>query len=169
MKRFIPLFALLILGLTQAGHAQSLKFAHIDTQELLASMPESDSAQKEMEKLAQDFELQIEEMQVEFNKKYDDYLNKRDTWTELIRQTKETEIMEMQNRIQQFENTAQQELQRQRQNLLRPILEKANNAIDEVAEENGYIYVFDSSMGNPIYISDKSVDIMDQVKTKLGL
>ncbi len=160
---------MLILGLAQISHAQALKFAHIDTQELLASMPESDSAQKQMERLAQDFELQIEEMQVEWNKKYDNYLNKRDTWTELIRQTKETEIMEMQNRIQQFETTAQQELQRQRQNLLRPILEKANKAIDEVAEENGYIYVFDSSMGNPIYISEKSVDIMDKVKAKLDL
>ena len=40
---------------------------------------------------------------------------------------------------------------------MQPILEKANNAIKEVAEENGFIYIFDISRGNPVYFSDKSV------------
>jgi len=156
---------LLMLG----GLVNAQKFAHINSQELLASMPESDSAQATIESMAIDFEAQLEEMQVELNKKYDVYLTNRDNYTDLIRQTKESEIADMNERIQQFQTIAQQELEGQRNNLLRPIIERANNAIKTVAEENGYVYVFDLSLGNPIYFSEESVDILPMVKVKLGL
>jgi outer membrane protein len=87
----------------------------------------------------------------------------------LIRQTKESEIADMNDRIQQFQAIAQQELETQRNTLLQPILEKANNAVKTVAEENSFIYIFDLSMGNPIYFSEESVDILPLVKEKLGL
>jgi outer membrane protein len=108
-------------------------------------------------------------MQVEMNKKYDDYLNNRDSYTDLIRQTKESEISDLQSRIQQFETIATQEIQTKRTELLRPILDKANGAIKNVAETNNFIYVFDISQGNPIYFSDQSIDILPLVKVKLGL
>jgi outer membrane protein len=149
--------------------SQDLKFGHINSQELLTTMPESDSAQAKIEKLAGDYEQQLEEMRVELNKKYDDYLTNRDNYTDLIRQTKEADITEMQQRIANFEQVAQQDLQTQQQKLIQPVLEKANNAIQEVARENGFLYVFDVSRGNPVYFSDSSMDILPLVKTKLGL
>ena len=75
------------------------------------AMPESDSAQAKIERLAADYEQQLEEMKVELNKKYDDYLTNRDKYTDLIRQTKEADIQEMQQRIANFEQMAQQDLQ----------------------------------------------------------
>ena len=75
----------------------------------------------------------------------------------------------MQQRIQQFEQMAQQDLQQQQQTLIQPVLEKANNAIKEVAEENGFVYIFDISRGNPVYFSEKSIDIQPLVRTKLGI
>jgi len=71
---------------------QTGKFGHINSQELLSAMPESDSAQAKMQKLQTTYETQFEEMQVELNKKYDDYLTNRESYTDLIRQTKEAEI-----------------------------------------------------------------------------
>ena len=168
MKTYVTFSFIAILLLT-GGLINAQKFAHINSQELLASMPESDSAQSSIEKMAKDFENQLDEMQVELNKKYDEYLNKRDTYTDLIRQTKESEISDINERIQQFQAVAQQELEDKRNILLRPILEKANNAVKSVAEEHGFIYVFDLSLGNPIYFSDESVDILPMVKEKLGL
>lgn len=165
--RFL-LCALLILP-ASVILGQTKKFGHINSQELLSQMPESDSAQAKVENLQKTYETQFEEMQVELNNKYENYLQNRDTYTDLIRQTKEAEITEMQQRIQQFENVAAQELQTQRNELLRPIIEKANKAIKEVAEDNGFIYVFDISQGNPIYFSEESVDILPLVKVKLGL
>ena len=168
MKKIVT-FSFIAVLLLFGGMVNAQKFGHINSQELLASMPESDSAQASIESMAQDFELQLEEMQVELNKKYDEYLTKRDTYTDLIRQTKESEIADMNERIQQFQAIAQQELENQRNTLLQPILEKANNAVKTVAEENGFLYVFDLSLGNPIYFSDESVDILPMVKEKLGL
>jgi outer membrane protein len=150
-------------------HGQARKFGHINSQDLLSQMPESDSAQAKIENLQQTYESTYEEMQVELNKKYENYLKNRNTYTDLIRQTKEAEITEMQQRIQQFENVASQELQTQRNELLQPIIEKANKAIKEVAEDNNFIYVFDISQGNPIYFSPESIDILPLVKAKMGL
>ena len=151
------------------AHSQDLKFGHINSQELLTAMPESDSAQATIERLAGDYEQQLEEMRVELNKKYDEYLTNRDSYTDLIRQTKEADITEMQQRIANFEQVAQQDLQQQQQTLIQPVLEKANTAIQEVAAENDFVYIFDISRGNPVYFSDKSIDILPLVRTKLGL
>jgi outer membrane protein len=152
-----------------ALNAQENKFGHIDSRELLMSMPESDSAQARIQKLAADYDQQMEEMQVELNKKYDDYLTNQETWTDLIRQTKEADLQEMQQRIQQFQQMAQQDLQTQQTKLMQPIIEKANNAVKEVAKEGGFIYIFDIGNGNPIYWSEKSINIMPLVRTKLEL
>jgi outer membrane protein len=168
MKNLIKIIAVLLLILPMSV-VSAQKFAHINSQELLASMPESDSAQASIQKLADNYQSQLETMQVELNKKYDDYLNNRDKYTDLIRQTKESEISDLQQRIQQFQEIASQELQNKRTELLRPILDKANAAIKAVAQANNFIYVFDISAGNPIYFSDQSTDIMQLVKDKLGL
>jgi outer membrane protein len=164
----LSLIAVLILGGLNV-RAQELKFGHIDSRELLMSMPESDSAQTKLKKLGEDYQLQMEEMQVELNKKYDDYLQNREKYTDLIRQTKEADIQEMQQRIGNFEQMAQQDLQTQQNELMRPIIDKANKAVQDVAEENGFIYIFDIGSGNPVYWSEKSIDIMPLVKSKLGI
>jgi outer membrane protein len=170
MKKIVNLFLISAFLFTcLPANSQDLKFGHINSQELLTSMPESDSAQATIEKLAGDYEQQLEEMRVELNKKYDDYLTNRDNYTDLIRQTKEADITEMQQRIANFEQVAQQDLQQQQQKLIQPVLEKANNAIKAVAEEKGFIYIFDVSRGNPVYFSEKSTDIILLVRTKLGL
>jgi len=170
MKKVINLFLVnVILFACMPAISQDLKFGHINSQELLTAMPESDSAQATIEKLAGEYEQQIEEMRVELNKKYDNYLTNRDSYTDLIRQTKEADITEMQQRIANFEQVAQQDLQQQQQQLIQPVLEKANNAIKEVAEENGFVYIFDISRGNPVYFSEKSIDIQPLVRTKLGI
>jgi outer membrane protein len=170
MKKIVNLFLVsAILFACMPANSQDLKFGHINSQELLLAMPESDSAQATIERLAGDYERQLEEMRVELNKKYDGYLTNRDSYTDLIRQTKEADITEMQQRISNFEQVAQQDLQQQQQQLIQPVLEKANNAIKEVAEEQGFVYIFDISRGNPVFFSDKSTDIGSLVRTKLGL
>ncbi len=149
--------------------AQDLKFGHINSRELLLSMPESDSAQAKIERLAADYDQQMEEMQVELNKKYDDYIQNREKFTNLIRQTKEADIQEMQQRIANFQQMAQEDLQTQQSQLMQPIIEKANKAVRAVAEEKGFIYIFDTGSGNPVYWSEQSIDVLPLVKAKLGI
>jgi len=167
--RTIILISIVLVTGSWVSAQSTGKFGHINSSELISTMPEADSAQTKIEKLAKDYELQLEEMNVELNKKYEDYLKNRDAYTDLIRQTKEADINEMNQRIQAFEQNAQMDLQSKQQEWLRPIIEKANKAVRDVAEENGFLYIFDISRGNPVYYSDQSVDILPLVKAKLGM
>jgi len=147
----------------------NLKIGHINTQELLQAMPETDSAQLKLEKMQKELQNQLEVMQVELNNKYQDYLSKRDTYSELVRQTKEDELQNIQQRIQQFAQNAEQDLQRRRSELFKPILDKASKAIEAVAKENGFTYILDLSSGVVLFHSDSSLDILPMVKAKLKL
>ena len=88
--------------------------------------------------------------------------------SDLIRQTKESEIRDLGQRIEAYQTQAQQKLQELQESLFEPIIERAKQAITDVARENGYSYVFDSSAGTLLYQPD-SDDILPLVKKKLGL
>lgn len=162
----------LVTALLLAGanvFAQNYKFGHINTNELFALMPERDSAQLILQNFAKELEGQLETMRVELNNKYNDYLNEQENLTNLIKQTKEQEINDLNQRIQGFETTAQTELQRKEAELFQPIYEKANNAIQEVAKENNFTYVFDLAARSIIYFSEDSENVLPLVKKKLGI
>jgi outer membrane protein len=156
-----------ILCIALAVNAQ--KFGHITSEQLLQAMPEYDSAQLQVQDLRSQYDLEIERIQVEINKKIEEFNQSESTLSDLIREAKASEIQEMQVRLQNFAQTAQQDLQQQSMVMIQPVMDKARGAIDEVAKEQGLLYVFDLSQGNPIYTSEESVDMLPLVLTKLGL
>lgn len=165
---------LLVVGaiISVAGlkaNAQNLKFGHINSQELLTSMPDRDSAESKLKKYTATLEAQIEELQVEFNKKYQDYLQKRATFSDAIREMKEKELQEMQQRAQEFQQAAEQDYQRVQAETMKPIIEKADAAIKKVAKANNFIYIFDTGGGILLYYSEQSTDILPLVKKELGI
>lgn len=170
MKNLLKLLVItLFLFSGTAVNAQNFKFGHINSQELLSLMPERDSAQATVQQYAKDLEGELEIMNVEYNNKLNDYIEKQDVLTPLVKKTKEQELNEFQNRIQDFSVNAQQELQQQEAQLIQPIIQKAEKAIKDVGKENGYIYIFDLSRGTIIYFSEQSEDILPLVLKKLGL
>jgi len=172
MKRIIGITALAILFVFagQRTMAQSLKFGHINRNELIQLMPEFDSARVQLEKLNTDLTNALEMLQVEYNNKADAYLKESKNLTDLVRQTKEQELQDYQNRMATFQNNAQTQLQEKQVTLFTPITEKADKAIKEVGKENGYIYIFDLSTNQVAYFDEtKSTNVLALVKTKLGL
>lgn len=165
MKRMI--LAVGILSMAFVLHAQ--KFGHVTSELLLEAMPEYDSAQQELAELQQHYELEIERIQVEINKKIEEFNRGEATMSALIKEAKASEIQELQMRLQNFSQTAQQDLQQQGMRVIQPVMEKARNAINAVAKEHGLIYVFDLSQGNPVYTSEESLDMVPLVKAKLGI
>ncbi len=145
------------------------KFGHIDSNELLQSMPEREAANKKLQEYTSELETELEQMRKEFQTKYEEYSKLPETTSQLIRKTKETEIQTMNQKIQEFQASAQQELQAKETELLTPIIEKAKNAIKEVAKEQKFTYVFDKAIGALVYVSDDSIDILLDVKKKLGI
>lgn len=168
-KIFFVLFALFLAASTQSLKAQvKIKLGHIDSNELMQMMPGRDSAEKALEAYAKSLEDQLTIMSQEFETKYAEYLENQDKYLEPIRQSKEKELVDLKARIDEFRNTAQEMLSKEEARLVQPLIDKAKKAIDEVAVEKGYTYIFDTGVGALLYYQD-SDDIMPFVKVKLGI
>lgn len=147
---------------------KTVKLGHINSNDLMQIMPGRDSAQTVLQAEVQELETTLKTMQSEMEKRYNEYMENQSGWTELIRNTKQREIQDMGARIQEFQENAQKQLQQREQELLKPIIDRAKKAIEDVAAEGGYSYVFDSGVSALLY-SPESDDIMPLVKKKLGL
>ncbi len=97
----------------QRADAQAVKFGHINSDELIKAMPEYDSAMAKLEKTRKDLVNALEIMQVELNNKYEKYNKESKTLTDLVRQSREQELQDLQARIQEFQANAQQQLTEQ--------------------------------------------------------
>jgi len=169
MKRIfgLLLFAVMIFSAQEVA-AQALKFGHITRDEIIMAMPEYDSAMKKYNDFGQELSNALEIMQVELNNKYDQYTKEGPNLSAIVRASKEQELADMQNRIATFQQNAQAQLQDKQAELLNPIIEKVTTAINTVAKEGGFIYIYDAR--SLIYFDPaKSTDITPLVKTKLGI
>jgi len=171
MKRLIGLVALVVIFMFgQNATAQNFKFGHINSDELFAIMPERDTIISQMEALRTELQNTLEIMQVEYNNKLNDYTNEAEKLSDLVRQTKEEELMGLSQRITNFQQNADSQLQTKQMELMQPVIQKAEKAIKDVARENGFTYIFDLSRGPIIYFDEtKSEDILEKVKAKLGI
>jgi outer membrane protein len=148
----------------------TLKLGHINMQQLYTLMPDMDSAQKKLEGIAKQYENTLEQLQVEFNKKYEDYnkLTQDAAIGDLILRTKEEELQTLQQRIQAFQQEAQNEITKKRTELFQPVQDKATKAINDVGIENGFTYIFDITAG-VVFAADNTIDVLPLVKKKLGI
>ena len=159
----------LIFSISPAFSQNELKIGHANVLEILQALPETDSAQILIEKDTKDLELMLEEMQVEYNKLVSDYQENLASYSEVIRSTKESDIVEMQNRIQTFQQNASQQLQDLGAQLMQPIYDKIQIAIDIVGKREGYSYILDASKGGIVYTGETSNDIELLIKQELGI
>lgn len=167
-KTLIAIVACLFVFGGTAMAQKNIKLGHINSNELMQIMPGRDSAQTILQAEVTELEQTLKSMQSEAEQRYNDYVANQSGWTELIRQTKQREIQDMGARIQEFQENAQKQLQQREQDLLKPIIDRAKKAIEDVAREGGYTYILDSGTASVLYSQD-SDDIMPQVKKKLGL
>ncbi len=173
MKRFIGI-AVIIALVTLVGQkavAQNIKFGHINSDELIQSLPEFDSANVKLEKFRKDLINALELMQVELNNKSEAYNKESKNYTDIVKQTKEQELVDMNKRIQEFQSNAQQQLQEKQSEVFQPIIAKVDKAIKDVGKENGFVYIFSIGQGSSLLFFDetKSTNIMPLAKAKLGL
>lgn len=162
MKKIIVTLALI---LPLAASAQ--KFGHINSQELFQQMPERAVVQQKMDTLMSQYETQMANMQEEINKKYVDYKQNQATMADAIKQVREQELTEMQQRYELFVQTAQQDIQKKQQELLAPVYEKMQKAVKAVGDANSYTYIFDAAAMT--YISPDANDVTPLVKKELGI
>ncbi len=170
MRNLIKIIAVfLFVGITATVSAQTPKFGHIDLQALVQLMPERATAETEFNKFQSDLEEIFGEMQKDLQTKMTEFEALGDSASEIKRNAKVAEIQDMQQRIQNYQQTANAQLQQKQTELLKPVFDKAEKTIGEVAKEKGLLYVFDIGSKVVLYKSNESVDVLPLVKTKLGL
>jgi outer membrane protein len=169
MKQIITLAILASAMIWNPAMAQkSNKFGHINSAELLGLMPERKAAAAKMDSITKDVEKQLQEMMTEYRAKQEKYSSEAPKLSELVKKDKEEELTSLGTRIQNFQQQAQQSLEQQEQALIEPIVNKAKKAIEQVAKENGYTYIFDTSAGSLLFW-EESDNVLASVKKKLNL
>lgn len=156
----------LLIGSTSIMNAQS-KVAHINTQELVTSMPETKAAQAELDKLRKTYQVALQDMQTELENKIKQYDAEAASQTDEENSKRVQEVQGIQQSIQQYGGQAQQDMQKKELDLLKPITERAKLAIQKVARAQGFQYVLDSTQGQGVILADGK-DLMTDVRQELG-
>lgn len=169
IKKIALLLTVAILPAMGMMAQTNLKIGHVNSQELIALMPELEEMNRNLKAMQDEWETTLLKMREEYNAKVKEYQEKEATMSESIKKAKQSELADMENRIVTLNQTSNQELQKKQQELAAPILEKVQKAISEVAAENGYTYIFDLSAMSIVYHSTTSNDITALVKKKLNI
>ena len=160
----VALLALLPFG------AFAQKFGHVNSAEIIPLMTEYKTAQTELEDLRKQYLEELNYMQTEYQKKEDDYLTNRESLPESIRTRREQELGESQQKIAQYYQDCQVNLEQKQMELQNGINTKLQKAIQAVGEEGGYICIFDVAGGGVPYVSSTlTTDATEAVKGKLGI
>lgn len=157
----------IMIALPMCISAQTVKLGIVNTNTIFEAMPERAAAQTQLETASKTFEEEFKKLTDEMNKKYSDFQALDASTPESIKERRMQELQELDNRIQQFRAQAQQDLERQQNQLMAPIQEKIQNAIKAVGSENGFSMIFQDLI--PSYTGSDVVDVTTMVKTKLGL
>ena len=137
----------------------TLKIGHVDIAQLLAAMPDRDSASVILSRETKEMQNTYDDMTAVYNKMLDEYEKNQSNLTEIVKKNKEAELLDKEKRLREFEQNATESLQKRNSDLIQPILDKILKAVDKVAGENGFTYVLDVSKGSIVYTSKDSQNI----------
>ena len=143
--------------------------AFTNTKELLEQFPEKEQATQKLLELSENYKKELEIMQNEYNKKYSDYITYQSSLAENIKLRRMQELTELENKMQQFMQLAQKDIEQQEQLLLNPLKEKIMKAISEVGVENYFIVIYDLADPGIAFINPAAIDATPLVKKKLNI
>ncbi len=169
MKNLYSLIVVFMLACTAAFGQQPMKFGHINSAEVLQALPELKEVETQMEAEFNEKEGQLTAMQEELVGKQEAYQQEAASLTPEQRAEREQELVVMNQKVQEFYMLSQQQMQVKQNELQAPIMQKLKAAIQEVGDEEGFLYIFEMTSRVPVYASDKSVDVGPLVKAKLGI
>ena len=167
MKKLLLTILVLISAMSSA-FAQGPKLGHIDRQALMLMLPERKDAESRMRTFAGQLDTRLKAMGAEYETKRAEAESKAATMTNTEKEVALRDLADMEKRIIEAQNKAEEDLAKQEEELLAPMVQRTNEAIKAVASENGFTYVFDSSTGMVLYF-EKGEDLLPMVKTKLGI
>ncbi len=159
-------------GLGANAQQKHLKIGYTNVEDILIEMPESKQVESELKSYKTQLDNQIQTKMKDFQDKYENYQRGESMMSEVIKADKQRELRGMQEQIEAFQKDAEQAMQKKQIDLLDPVLKKIQKAIDDVAAENSYTYIFNKEAGYGTSIMlhmPKEDDITNLVKKKLNI
>ena len=166
MKKILLIAAMAVMSLAAA--AQDFKFAYVDMNELIMLAPEMDAAREKLQAAELEAQETYNAMVEEYQTKMQQYQQKAETWTATIRESKAAELQQIEYRIQEFNQAISQELQQTQQKLQMPIVQKAQEVVNELAKAKGVAFVIDKA--NLLYIGEgQGVNLTPEARVTLNI
>lgn len=169
MKKIAFTLCLMLIG---ASFGFSQKFAYVNTDYILGRIPAYEAAQKQLDRISEEWQKEIEGKRTEIEKIYKDYQAERVLLTEEMRTKREDEIMQREKDVKELQKkyfAPDGQLYKKRQELVKPIQDDVFTAVKELAAEGGYSIIFDVSAGPTILFTDPKYDKSDDVLKKMGI
>lgn len=153
------------IALPVAMNAQ--KFGVVNGEDVFNALPEVAKVQEQITEASKRYEDEFKKLQEEFDKKYTEFQALGQDTPDSIKERRMAELQELDQKMQQFRNTAQQDLQRQQQTLIAPIEQKIMEAITSVGQEGGYTFIFPEGVAT--YVGKDVINVTEDVKAKLNV
>jgi outer membrane protein len=168
MKKISTIIIVMIAVISSTYAQKANKFGYLNSSELIGLMPETAKADSAVDKYAAELDALGQQMYLEYQKKATDAQAKAKTMTEEQLEIVGKELADLEKRITDFQQSAEQKIGAKKDKLYGPILQKANEGIKAVAKANGYTYIFDSGAGS-ILFAEESDDVLPLLKAHLKL
>ena len=171
MKKITFILTLLTIFLSSSSlfPQSGMKIGHVNFATLIEAMPENDSAQVKLQKETEELNKVLEDLQTAYNVMIDKYSKESSSFSDAVKKTRESEIIDQQKRINDFRTNANNQIERRNQELFNPIYIKINKAIEKIALSKELTYVLDLSKGSVVYVSKNSLDLNPLVINELGI
>ena len=166
---FKKLLLVAALLLPMLASAQTLKIGLVDTSEILAKLPDTAAAQKQVDDVTKKYDEEYTKLGEEMKRMYNELQEMKEDELPAIRERKTREFTDYQQKIQQFEQTAMNDIQKLQQDLMMPIFQKIRTAVEAVGKEGGFSMIENYTPQLLLYYASPVVDITPQVKAKLGI
>ena len=169
MKRSLKI-AFLFAGAVFTGTVAKaqVKLGYVNISQLVQSMPETKNIQDQVNAYSKQFIDQLTSMNNDFQAKAKDYEAHKATMTDAARAAKESELSDMQKRLQDYSNNSQQQVENRSNELAKPLFDKVRAAVAVVAKEKGYTYVINTAQTD-LVVSPPGDDLTADAKAKLGI
>ena len=168
MKRILSILTGIALF---AGLATAQKYAFVDTEYILNNIPSYKAAQEQLDKTSEEWQKEVESQYAEIEQMYKDYQAERVLLTDDMRKKREDEIINKEKTVKDLQKKyfgQDGALFKKRQELVKPIQDDIYEAVKDIATENGYAVIFDSSSGPTMLYFNPRYDVSDEVLQKLG-
>lgn len=168
MKKILALVAFLLV-LCTTGNAQ-MKIAYFNSDAIMKQLPDAQDAQKQLDQFVADWQQELNKMQDEWKKKFDEYDKRKLIMTEQRRAETERELRDMDQKIVDFRTQKfgqNGELFNKQNELMKPVQDRVFKAVQDIAHEDGYDYVFDKSGDILLMYANDKYDLTQKIYAKL--